>query len=346
MVILQFITFTSNFNDVQHQSFSKIRKNLLSFNLRKNNRPLIFFVCLIISSTLWLINSLGKEYETFVSIPVVYTNLPKNKVFIKDPPKSFQVKMTANGFVLLKHKFNLSYTPINIDLQDFSRNIADHNSKHEFLFFPDRYLSQISKQFGSDISILDISPDTLRFQFDGAVETKKQIVSNLILEFENQYFLKDSIAFTPKFVTVRGPKAIVDSINFIRTEQLKLKNLNTDIQQTIYLEKIEGLIVEPDKVLVNIPVSQYTEYIAEIPIRKINVPDNINLITYPGTVEVNCLVSITDYKNIVASSFTIGVDYNDIKVGDKYISLKIMNSPSSTKKIKIQPTQVEYIIEK
>jgi hypothetical protein len=303
-------------------------------------------VCLIISSSLWLINSLGKEYETTVSIPVAYTNLPKNKVFIKDPPKSFEVKMASNGFVLLKHKFNLSYTPINIDLQDFSKTITDNNCTKEFLFFPDRYLSQISKQFGADISILDISPDTLSFQFDGAVEEKKTIVSNFTLEFENQYFLEDSITFTPQSVLVRGPKAIVDSIKFIRTEPLRLKNLNTDIQQTVHLEKVDGLIIEPDKVLVNIPVSQYTEYITEIPIRKNNVPEDVNLLTFPGIVEVNCLVSITEYKNIMASSFTIGVDFNEIKAGDKFIPLKIFNAPSSAKKIKIQPTQVEYIIEK
>ncbi len=68
---------------------------------------MIFFVCLVIATVLWFVNVLGKSFETEVSMPINYVNLPKNKVLINAPPSALQVRIEAHGFTLLRNRLRL-----------------------------------------------------------------------------------------------------------------------------------------------------------------------------------------------------------------------------------------------
>jgi hypothetical protein len=146
--------------------FGNIKKILRNFNLKENNRPLIFLVCLLIATFLWLVKAMEKQYETTVSIPVQYTNLPRNKILVNPPPSRFNIKLRANGFTLLRHKFGLILTPINFDVNSFTDNVMERSKLSDFFVLSDKYIPQISNLVSPEITILDISPDTLIFHYD------------------------------------------------------------------------------------------------------------------------------------------------------------------------------------
>jgi hypothetical protein len=146
--------------------FGKIKKFLRNFNLKENNRPLIFLVCLMIATVLWLVKALEKQYESTISMPVQYTNLPQNKELATPPPSRLVLKLKAHGFTLLRHKFGLTITPINFNVKLFTNNALDNKESTDFYVIPDKYISQISNQISPEITILDISPDTIFFQFN------------------------------------------------------------------------------------------------------------------------------------------------------------------------------------
>jgi hypothetical protein len=122
--------------------------------------------------------------------------------------------------------------------------------------------------------------------------------------------------------------------------------LNASIKRNVSLSEIPQLQFEPRRVVVDIPVSQYTEYTTSIPISKLNVPDSLNLVTLPGKVDVSCLVALDDYKNLSHSSFIIGVDYNEINKNSSSIPIVVYRLPSHIKMLKFHPLDVKYIIEK
>ena len=160
--------------------FGNIKKFLRNFNLKENNRPLIFLICLLIATLLWLVKALEKQYDTTVSMPVQYTNLPENRVLVNPPPSRLNVKLRAQGFTLLRHKLGLSISPIDFDIKSLIINTVDKKNPTDFYILSDQFITHISNQVNSEITILDISPDTLFFHFEKLSETttRKQIKKN------------------------------------------------------------------------------------------------------------------------------------------------------------------------
>ncbi len=313
--------------------------------MKENNRPFIFFICLIISSLLWLLTSLGKTYETTVSIPVRYTNLPQGKVFVGNPPSHLDLTLKAHGFVLLRHKFQLSVHPIDFNMESIAQSYFESARSNEFKLITDQYLHRLSSQFSSDITLIDLSPDTLYFHFDRLIEKEVEIIPSVDLSFQDPFFLFDSITFYPRSVRVTGPKTIIDTLQYITMKRQRYKDLNTSIKENVLLETYEYLSLSPSKALINIPVSQYTEYSGKVYVSKLNVPDSLTLITFPELISVRCLVSIHHYPNISPSSFILAVDFGSIVPGSGRLPVTRVSTPPFVKQFEFFPNEVEYVIE-
>jgi hypothetical protein len=239
--------------------FGTIKKFLQSFNLKENNKPLIFLVCLLIATILWFVKALEKDYETIVSMPIQYTNLPLNKVLLNPPPSRLNVKVKAQGFVLLRHKLGLTFSPINFNINTLTKTTLNKKNPTNFFVLSDQYISQISNQVNSEISIRDISPDTLFFHFDKLSEKKVRVISKLNISFQDHYNCSDSVKLSPSQIIVRGPSSIVDTLTGVYTKNQRFNNINATINQNIMLEKIEQLEFSTYKINLEIPVSLQSE---------------------------------------------------------------------------------------
>lgn len=324
-----------------------VKKEFKNFNLKKDNRPVIFIICVLIASVLWLVSAMGKRYETTVSVPIQYTNLPTNKILINKPPSKVYVKMEAFGFTLLRHKIQLSINPINFNINQFTNKMMEKSNDTTFTINLQNYIPQISKQVSSEITIINILPEQIEFTFDNVVTTKKAIQHNFTLSFQPQFFLLDSIKFTPDSVAVTGPKSIVDTINMVYTKPKFYRELNASVKNSkIQFLPIPGVSISPHKVAVEVPVSFYTEYNKQIQLSKYNVPDSINLITFPSQINVKCLVAIDQYSNLNSTSFIIGIDYNNLNSNTNKFPTQVYRAPSYIKALSVYPTEVDYLIQK
>lgn len=279
-------------------------------------------------------------------MPVQYTNLPKNKVLVKSPPSSIDIKMEATGFTLLRHQIKLTINPLNFNIKAFTNNLMSQEDINIYSVASDKFIPQFSRQVSSEIELKDISPDTLYFEFDQVVSLKKPIAPNLDISFKNQYFLLDSITFTPDSAMLRGPKSILDSLTAVYTKKQRFKELDASVKRNIALADVDQVQIEPRRVVVNIPVSQYTEYTEKIPITEFNVPDSLNMVTLPGKIDITCLVALTEFKSLSQASFLIGVDYLDITPNVSAIPVKVYNYPGHVKNLKYSPQEIKFIIEK
>ena len=95
------------------------------------------------------------------------------------------------------------------------------------------------------------------------------------------------------------------------------------------------------------PVDKFTEAAFSVPIEVINVPDSLNLKTFPGQVEITYQVGLSDYENINQHMFRVEVDYLSIEnnIGSK-IQVNLVKFPEFVKAIQYYPKNVEYILEK
>ena len=100
--------------------------------LKNNRRVVVFLVCLIIATSLWFLNALGKEYTSEVSYPVKYINPPANQFLADNTPVKLDLKIYGQGFTLLRFKL-LSFSPIILDIAEITKNQKSNTGAYKVL---------------------------------------------------------------------------------------------------------------------------------------------------------------------------------------------------------------------
>ena len=206
---------------------------------------------------------------------------------------------------------------------------------------------KISNQLTSEIQIINVSPDTLFFEFADIISKKVAVIPDLEINFEKQFMLKGKIETKPDSIVIIGPHTILDTINYVKTKYQSLSNINQSIKRNITIENIKNVTYEQKRVLVSIPVEQFTEASLKVYIAVINLPDSLVLKTFPGYLTISYLVGLSDYEKVKPYLFKAVVDYNSIgnNMSNK-LKVAIVKFPDYIASLKFYPKNVEYIIEK
>lgn len=313
---------------------------------RIDQKIMVYLIFVGIATVIWFLTELGNDFTTTIDYPVRYANLPKNKVLVQELPKNLQLSVNGYGFTLLRYKVSPAPFPVVIDLNDYATQINNPRVRR----FPllTRYARQtINKQMPNNIEVLDIFPDTIVFEFANVVEKKVAIAPNVKLEFDKQSMLDGKISFTPDSIIVSGPNTLLDTLQYVYNKKQTFTGLNKPLQRNIQLKEIDNLSFSKKRVIINLPVSKFTEAYFEVPIETVNVPDSLVLKTFPRVARLTFLVSLNKYDKIKPDDFRVEANYNDIKelLGQK-LPIKLTFSPEPAHSVTYHPENVEFILEK
>ncbi len=103
-----------------------------SHELHIKRNVVTYGVCVIIATVLWFLNALNKEYTTEITYPIKYTELPKGKLLVSEPPKEMTLAIKAHGFALLRYSISTSFLPIvlNVKLVTGQKRPVGIHGKH------------------------------------------------------------------------------------------------------------------------------------------------------------------------------------------------------------------------
>ncbi len=330
----------------------KVKGKRLSGYLQKlknglsNPKLLVFTFFLFVSVVFWLINSLSDKYTTEIVYPVRFINNYQRKVLITKLPERLSIRAEAFGYSLLKAKLNAGLKPIIIDFNrcKLKQSSSDTNS---YYLITNSALEDIRKQVNSELTIKDVNPDSVFFQFTKRSSRKLPVNLNLMLDYKKPFMRSGEIDISPDSIMVSGPYNQLDSIRFIETIFRKISRIERTQKFTIELKPLEHVSFEHKNVDVTIPVEQFTEFETKIPINVLNKPADIEVKLFPNNVAVTCLVALSDYKRIEKDDFNAVVDYQSIAGNlSNRLNVSIIKLPDYIKRYKFSPKNVEYIIEK
>ncbi len=319
---------------------SKLRKRL-------NRNFFIFLIFLFLSGLFWLLNELGKETISDISYPVRYTNLPANTILANDIPRRLTLKLKASGYSMLRFKLSSGLIPLNLDLESYFMRQLPGMRSSEYYLLTDELRARFERRLTSDISIIDIQPDSLFFSFDSIVSRKIKVNPDVEFSLARQYMLMDGFRTNPDSILVYGPEIILDSLSFVSTRKLSFEELSSSVEEEVELVQIPKIEFDREKVMVLAGVEQFTEANLKVPIETINVPDSLVLKTFPNNVSLSCISGLSDYDKVSAHVFMLEVDYLEIDqiLGGK-LKVKIASAPDFVSSVRIHPIYVEFIIEK
>jgi YbbR domain-containing protein len=306
----------------------------------------IFIVCFVIAAFIWILIKLSKEYTEVLVFPVSYTNIPAGKVIANDPDTTLTLQLKSKGFKILSNKKFFEPRTITIDVGSLIHK--KKNSTSEYYIPASELYSTVGNQIHYPNEVISINPDTLFFHLEKVYSKRVPVKLMTSISFAQQYELADSIKYDPGSVIISGPRVAIDSIKFIETVPKVLSNLNSTQTLILNFNPIYGLkkvTIYPTSEKILIPVDKFTEAAIDLPILIINNTNNYVVRTFPEKVRITYLVSLTNFKNVKPSMFSVVADISKSLLSkSKKLKVEVLKYPSFVRIQKIEPDKIEFIL--
>lgn len=326
----------------------RIVKQFIDFfkksKFRVDRNIITYLICVVIATILWFLNALNKEYSAVISYPVKYVNLPQGKHLISDLPSTLSLEVRAKGFALLGHRISTSFLPITFNVNTYSNHLLEKDEVFEYTLNTNEIKDKISNQLNTEIKLQDITPSSIEFKFARSVEKKVAVRPVVNYTIKRQYIL-NQITATPDSVLVSGPSTIIDTLQYVSTQSLRLKDLGKNVTKEVELTPPKGCTVDDATVKLDLQVEQFTEAKKTIQLQARHVPASFYLRLFPDNVSITYDVGLSNYEKISNQDFEFYVDFNQTKSAS-FLDVKVGKTSANIKNLVYSPQKVEYIIER
>ncbi len=302
----------------------------------------IFSLALLCSGMAWFISNLSETYTSTTTFMLKYTNAPDSLLLVDTSKQSIEAKLEASGFQFLGFNFKRKTLPINLAT-------VQQKQKRHFIAQND-YRRQLEKELPNSIRLVELlDRDTLFFDFFEVYTKTVKINSKLQINLAQNYLLDGSAKITPETITITGPKNEIDTIKSLWTEAQNSEILSSDFSKTLKILKSQDLVhtnFSTENVVVSGKVSRFSERILEIPVRVLNLPEDLKISTFPSTVPVLCQAKLDALKALNVTDFEVTANYNQINDSTKVLTVALTSRPGNIHSTRILKTEIEYILKK
>ena len=297
-----------------------------------------FLLFVTIAALLWLIIKLSASYTVTEPLTMNFKDAPANLI-VTNETQEIKITLSSRGFDLLNYYLKpSSRRKVDISLEE----VPLHKDSESTYSFGSSYAKDKIAEF------LAIEPGKISFDENRILLNMEQldsvtvkVVADVNLSYEKQYNRHGKIEITPDHVTIYGPKNKIASIENVYTENLSLKNVNSNINVNIPIILDKTTNADTDEVNIKINVEKYTEAVTNV---KVNHNYDKQLRLFPDKVKIKYIVYLSDYNIINENSFKVNIDTADISTENSFLPIYLADYPNNTKILSIEPKEVEYII--
>ncbi|MDR3060398.1 MAG: YbbR-like domain-containing protein [Prevotella sp.] len=301
---------------------------------------LTFMFFVLLSCIFWVMQVYRQKYEATLTIPVKYINVPDSIVFETELPEVVQARIKDDGATLFRYYLTRRSDSVVVDIRDAIKSTQDRTLQG-------RNLEQLirTKLFATS-ELISYSPTRMSYTYALLRSKKLSVIYNGSVTLDAGYMLDGDLTTQPDSVVVYGSKASLDTLYFAYTVSDTLRHIKSAKTVKVKMKPIPGIKYVPDEVKLNIPVDEFIKKEVEVPIRCINLPNNLDIKLFPSTVKIEFFVGLKRSDNINSNNFEVTIDYNDIKdMNDMTIPVRITDSPDYIRTMTPIPSEVEFVLE-
>ncbi|MDR0815005.1 MAG: hypothetical protein LBN37_04545, partial [Bacteroidales bacterium] len=137
-------------------------RNFFGKKSRPRHELMLYLFFLLIAVVIWYMNALNKDYTTDLKFSTHFVDLPADKVMMQAPDDHVTLTVQAQGFTLLKYRLGIIFHPVLIKAN--YKNLK-RLRKGEYYMLTTSVVENISEQLSSDVNLIRVTPDTLKFLF-------------------------------------------------------------------------------------------------------------------------------------------------------------------------------------
>jgi len=314
-------------------------------SIKQNRDLLVFVIFLVLSTGLWFLNALRKEYTTTISYPVKYTDFPDDFILLGKPQSKLQLKIKSLGYSILPYHLGKILDPELLNVSSFRRikngnKIGAHVPTRELI-------KDFSNKLSNGVDLIEIFPDTLFVYFEKKERKKVPVKFTSELLFEKQFYQSGEIGLKPDSVEIAGPSSVIDSVKYVNANFIVKEPLKDSLVRNVGIESIHDLEIVPSRIVVNIPIEAFTQKKLRISVDHLNIPDSLILKTFPSDINITFTVAASRFNDITARDFSAIVDFNlntESNLPDR-LKVKLLDQPQGIKNVTYSPLFVDCLFE-
>jgi len=288
----------------------------------------------VFSILLWVFVSLSDEYSSQFSVPIVIKNLPENSKVSLVEPSRVNILIKGKGWQLLQFDFGKE--------KNYVIDLKKHSNVNTIL--TRNFLSN-NNWLTTNTQVISLEPELIKIKTEKAFSKKAKIFPDIILSFKENYGLVSDVSCNPDSIQIFGPWSKTLLIEEIKTEKVKLTNVESSQNILAKLVKPNFINFNLDEVEVKFEVEKIVDKLFEnVKIQKLNVPFNKDLILSPASISIVLKGGIQKLALMKSDDIKASIDYNQVI----YDSLGVIEPKINLQKyfevIDVLPNKIKYII--
>ncbi len=324
------------------------RASLTPGEAASKRRVYIFALCVLFSALFWLFIKLSQETSASFHKYIHFKDFPEELVVAAQSDSIIHYRIVTTGVRLFNAYFFSPPDTLTLSAEGLPSLRRDGKELH---FVTDNHLNEmLSANAGALATVSHIRPDTIFLELVPAKRNKLPVRLNADIRFEQRFRAYGPIRIEPDSIWITGPQNIMDTLQYVSTEYWDSGSLRETTRTIIPVKKpieIRSIELEKKKVIVEVPVTEFTESSIELPLM-INCPEaygTSEVRLFPNTVRVSYLVALRDYASVAPEMFQAIVVCPQLQqTPDGRLEVSVEKYPPFVDILTIKPPFVEYII--
>jgi YbbR domain-containing protein len=294
----------------------------------------IFIASVIFAIILWGSISLSDIYFTNVDVKLTLTNFPPGYTTGSPLPEKIKLRVKSQGWRLVS---------INVGPEtEFRVSVGGDSGKHNISLY--NYLES-NRWLFSDVEIINIFPDSLRFFVERIISKKLPVISGLDLEFKPGYGLASDIHFKPDSVVVSGPFSILRTMNEIKTAEKSLSPLDSRTETEVNLPQMVGFNYNANLIEVVLDIQRIVDkQFDDITVDVIDIPSRKEVVLLPNKIGFNVRGGIEILGKLKADQFRAYIRYQSLVQDTTGSVTPVLEMPKNVTLQYLKPDRLRYII--
>lgn len=244
-------------------------------------------VSVIVAVFLWFFVVTDVVYFYDIDVPLKVIGLNENKALIKPLPETVKMRFRGKGQVLIWAYFTMPFSEsaVYLDVSKVHR-LQEFQLNTYFEQHPD--LLVLPRDFDLDF-INVVKPETVWVNLEESISRKIPVVPELNLQPAPGYMIVGGVQYKPDSIVVKGAETLVNQIRVLKTAPLNLDNIVNDIfmDLPVKMDMRRPLSYSSNKIHITADVQSIgTRQIEAVPVRIVNVPEDIRPIAIPDQVNL------------------------------------------------------------
>ena len=250
-------------------------------------------------------------------MPIEVRNIREGKTLGGEVSPTADVRFKGTGRELLKALLLKSISDFKLVL-----DLERVNTNYDFYLndYFERYNQKVVIPNSFNIEYVEIiRPESIQISLDDYMVKMVKVKSKVSVEVSPGYIIVGEFNILPELLEFKGPKEIIENLDSIETISKQFKSIKAPINEKVPVSFNFTRVVESSDSLITFKANIQSigeRILSEIPVKILNVPDNIQAFPNPSTVSLNISGGVEFIASLKPNDIDVYIDYKDFTKND------------------------------